>query len=811
MTSVKNQDPYGTCWAFASCGSMESSLMPGESTDFSEDNMVLTSGFDTGSTPAEKYDSGGHIWMSTAYLTRWGGPVFESDDAYADSTTPPGLSPRKHVQDVFWVPQRASATDNDTIKNAVMAYGAAYVAMGWYGSSAGSSYYNAETKSYYYNGTSSANHGVLIAGWDDSYPAADFATTPPADGAFLVKNSWGTGWGDGGYFWVSYYDSTFGRTSPLAVFHGVQATSNYTGVYQYDPLGDVSEFGFTSNPTTAWLANVFTATYTSSLSAVGFYATAPGTSYEIYTGPNLAGKTLRTSGTLPYMGYHTVTLPTPTGVTGGQQFVVAVKLITPDYDYPIAVEYPVYGYSSTATAGVGQSYISSNGTSWSDLTTGVENANVCLKAYVTGGTPPPPDDDGDVPGVTVPPSPVSGSLAEGSDDDDVFRVNLTAGQTLDASISGPAGTDFDLYLFPPDQSTVVGHSGWVARAFAGSYPDSLSYVASQSGIYYLDANVWSGSGDYTITYSVHSADPDDDIPGVPAPPSPINGSIDDSVDTDDVYALNLNSGQTLTAGINGPPGSDLWLLLYAPSAVSVWPPDSPVVYTNSGDYPRTFTYTAAESGTFYLDVYAAAGSGSYSVTYSITSPSPPPSDVTPPTTRLLNLTTTGWVNHDVTLTLQAGDDRSGVQRTEYKLGAAAWTAYAGPITITSEGENLLSYRSVDNAGNTEVAQTAAVRIDKTGPLTRATRKLTVKRKKRAVFRFRVDDRTAKAKVVIKIYKGKKLKMQLKGVGWKATNSVQKYTWRKCTLKKGTYIWKVYATDEAGNVQSKMVTKKLVVK
>jgi subtilisin family serine protease len=186
-------------------------------------------------------------------------------------------------------------------------------------------------------------------------------------------------------------------------------------------------------------------------------------------------------------------------------------------------------------------------------------------------------------------------------------------------------------------------------------------------------------------------------------------------------------------------------------------------------------------------------------------------DITPPTTRLLNLTTTGWVNHDVTLTLQASDDRSGVRRTEYKLGAGAWTAYAGPITIRSEGETLLSYRSVDNAGNTEAAKSATVRIDKTGPITRATKKLTVKRKKKAVFRFRVNDRTAQAKVVIKIYKGKKLKKQLKGVGWKATNRVQKYTWRKCTLKKGTYIWKVYATDQAGNVQRKMVTKKLVVK
>ncbi len=49
LTSVKDQDPWGTCWSFATYGSMESCLLPGESRDFSEDHMVLTSGFDMGS------------------------------------------------------------------------------------------------------------------------------------------------------------------------------------------------------------------------------------------------------------------------------------------------------------------------------------------------------------------------------------------------------------------------------------------------------------------------------------------------------------------------------------------------------------------------------------------------------------------------------------------------------------------------------------------------------------------------------------------------------------------------------------------
>jgi C1A family cysteine protease len=376
LTPIRDQGSYGTCWTFASFGSLESYLMPGDPNDFSEDNLALTSGFNLS---GGSYMAGGNLYMSTAYLTRWGGPVYQSEDAYGDSVTPSGLTAHKHVQQVDWLPARASASDNDNIKNAVTQNGGVYVAMYW-----SNSYYKSATAGYYCNATASANHAVVIVGWDDNYAASNFATAPAGNGAFIVRNSWGTAWGQAGYFYVSYYDTVFGRTDLMASFDNAEATTNYSGIYQYDPLGDVNDLGY--GTTTAWFANAFKAQASGSISAVGFYTLSPGTTYSVYTGASLSALSLNTSGTMTYMGFHTVTLPAPLAITSGQSFVVAVKVTSPGSNYPVAVEYAVANYSSAATAAAGQSYISSNGTSWSDITTAYSStANVCLKAYA-GGT-----------------------------------------------------------------------------------------------------------------------------------------------------------------------------------------------------------------------------------------------------------------------------------------------------------------------------------------------------------------------------------------------------------------------------------------
>ena len=380
VSSVKDQLTAGSCWAFAAIDSLQSYFLSGESWDFSENNMKNTlastyaDGFD------RTWDGGGNMHMAAAYLTRWSGPVKESDDPYSDSSgvSPGDLFPVKHVQNVYFLPKRASSTDNDNIKYALTTWGAVAVSIYW-----DSSYYNSSTQAFYNGGTSSTNHLITLVGWNDTYSRTNFATQPSGNGAFIAKNSWGTPWGDSGYFYISYYDLTVGNYA--TVFTG-ESVSNYNREYSYDPLGEVNNIG--TGTTIASYANVFTSSSTETLKAVGFYTPTTNTAYvvSIYLNPNsgpinTGGYAARTSGTLSSPGYHTVTVP-DVALSSGQKFSIVVSATTPGYNYPIPIEEPQDWYSSHATASAGQSYVSEDGLDWDDLTTvWGANANVCVKGY----------------------------------------------------------------------------------------------------------------------------------------------------------------------------------------------------------------------------------------------------------------------------------------------------------------------------------------------------------------------------------------------------------------------------------------------
>jgi C1A family cysteine protease len=384
LTPVKDQNPFNTCWAFATYSSMESCLLPGETWDFSEKNIVNLSGYD-GGEPA-----GGNYLMSTAYFARWDGPVKESDDPYPSgswASSAAGSQAQKHVQEVLFLPDRSGSLDNDNIKQMVTDYGAVMTAM-YMDEITADGYLNNNTTSYYFNGsgTTTANHAVAIVGWDDNYPTGNFHFTPAGKGAFIARNNWGTSWGDGGYFYISYYDPIVGTS--LTVFENAESTGNYNSIYQYDKLGYTNNIGYPAGgtPTIAWMANIFTASANEELSAVAFYALTINTSYTIniysnFNGTSFSGLLVSQSGTIPIAGYHTIPLNSTIPFSTGNKICVVVKLTTPGLNYPIAMEQPRSNYSSLATALTGQSYISYNGSDWSDLSVAEANTNACLKAF----------------------------------------------------------------------------------------------------------------------------------------------------------------------------------------------------------------------------------------------------------------------------------------------------------------------------------------------------------------------------------------------------------------------------------------------
>ena len=388
-TPVKDQRALSTCWSFANIAALESTILSsqGQHLNLSEDNLIGRSGYL--SSIDQRYDFGGYDFMAVAYFARWAGPVTEANDPYVSRRLPAVSRVVKHVQGAVMIPGRSADLDNDLIKQLVMANGALSVGMWWDPVA-----YDDVTSSYFLATQEKwENHGVCIVGWDDAYAAANFgagASTPDGDGAFLVRNSYGGDWGDGGYFWVSYYDKSFARDLGYGTYGGCTSYSevadvgNYSRNYGYDRLGVTDRIGYPDG-SPVWAANGFTARTNRSITAVGFYTLSSGTPYEVWAGRSLKTLTRRATGTATLPGYATVKLDTPLTVTKGARFVVAIKLVSPDGSLPLAIERfrRMDGrlVFAPTTADRGQSYVGPKRWRMKDLTSTIPKANVCLKAF----------------------------------------------------------------------------------------------------------------------------------------------------------------------------------------------------------------------------------------------------------------------------------------------------------------------------------------------------------------------------------------------------------------------------------------------
>jgi C1A family cysteine protease len=393
VTSVKNQRG-GTCWAHGTMAAIESNLLvtgawaaAGEAGEpnLAEYHLDWWNGFNEYHNDDRVPPSGGGLTVhqggdyliAAAYTSRGEGVVRDADgQSYA--APPPRSRPDFHVyypRHIEWHTLGPGLAGIETIKNAVRTRGAVGTCM-YYASSlmSGSTHYQPPSNA------NDPNHSIAIVGWDDAR-----VTQAPQPGAWLCKNSWGSGWKGGGYFWISYYDKHAGRHPEMGAvsFQDVQPNA-YTGVYSHDYHG---WRGTLAGAETA--LNAFTASSDDPLAAISFYTAADAVDYTAriydgFDGAGLSGLLAEVAGTFAWRGFHTVDLPGLVPLADGDDFYIVVELSGGGHAYDCTSEVAVLlgedalGTTVVSAAEAGQSYYLSGGT-WTDLTTYDATANFCIK------------------------------------------------------------------------------------------------------------------------------------------------------------------------------------------------------------------------------------------------------------------------------------------------------------------------------------------------------------------------------------------------------------------------------------------------
>ncbi|HQJ98197.1 MAG TPA: hypothetical protein PLB30_06585 [Thermoleophilia bacterium] len=156
-----------------------------------------------------------------------------------------------------------------------------------------------------------------------------------------------------------------------------------------------------------------------------------------------------------------------------------------------------------------------------------------------------------------------------------------------------------------------------------------------------------------------------------------------------------------------------------------------------------------------------------------------------------------WHKTAVSLAFAATDPESGVDYTEWSLDGTTWTKGA-TATISKNGANTVSYRSVDKVGNVEAAQTVTVKVASKAPTCKAyNAKVKVGKTRVATLKYKVTAITPKADVKIMLKNSRGAFVRSYFLGSKSTNTLNSFK-VKTRLGVGQYRIVVTAVDEAGN-------------
>jgi C1A family cysteine protease len=209
VTPIKNQGNCGDCWAFSTVGPLESQILLQNKTTVSLSEQYLVSCNVSG------WNCNGGWFAHDYHMDESGqdnngpGAVFTSADPYTGTNSKCGATYSHSYRLSSWayVGSEEAVPTIDSIKQAIYSYGP--ISAGVY---VGPKFQAYSSGIFNTNESGTINHAIVLVGWNDDLG--------PDNGYWILRNSWGTSWGQSGYMYIRYGISQVGYAANFIEYAG---------------------------------------------------------------------------------------------------------------------------------------------------------------------------------------------------------------------------------------------------------------------------------------------------------------------------------------------------------------------------------------------------------------------------------------------------------------------------------------------------------------------------------------------------------------------------------------------------------------